>query len=901
MVRKGPAGLCDHPDTRPTRNHTLRLIKDFGRLALATLLAAGLSLPAAANGYRTGPAPDWVRPVEPDTTLPAPDDAPGGVHYLLTDLQLRNQPSGETAYTRFATRALDASGLGQVANIEIDFDPSFQTLTLHAVDVVRDGRRSSRLGKARVELLQREKELEARIFDGRVTAAIFLEDVRVGDIVDYAFSTEGSNPVFGGAAFGSIYLQWSVPVAHDHTRLMLAPGMTVQTRSENGAVEPRVQRLADGFLEYTWEQRDVPGQSGESDVPGWHDARPRVQWSQFRDWGEVVAWARPLYALPRTLGAELEEEIAGIAAREPTPTGRMLAALRFVQAEVRYLGVEVGINSHAPSPPDQVLARRFGDCKDKTVLLLAMLDRLGVTAAPALVHTGRTRGTATRLPSPTAFDHVLVRAEIDGRVAWLDPTRSAQPGGLDDIHQPDFGLALVVAPGSTGLVAMREPGWQPPLREVHLGFDARKGLDEPTELEVRTVLRGLAAESMRAELASKGSRRIGEDYLAYYAGFYPGLEPAQPLAVEDEPSANRISLVERYRIPAFWSEPGKDTRRTASLHGFDLLGELKLPPAGQRRAPLAVGHPVDFLQVTDLRLPEDWPVDETTEVVDDPAFRYVRRYERLERGHRIRITDRYTSRADHVEPGRVAEYAARMRQAREATGFELYWAPPADGAGAGVPDGIIAAVLTGFLWCLLLLAAAVAFFFYDPRPRPGPADPALAGLGGWLVLPLIGLVLTPMVVLVQVVPALDVYSGTQWQLLTTPGAAAYHPLWAPLLLADLCLSLSLLLLPPYVLLLMLLKRRSAPLAYILLLVGSLLAQGGILTGLAAIPSEEPLVAAADWAGVVRSAIAAAIWIPYFLVSRRVRATFVRGWRGAPQPPPVPGVIMAAPTEQEARP
>ena len=877
-----------------------------GRLAAFCLLLAALCVPAlAAPGYRTGPAPDWVRPLEPDAGRQAPEGATGGADYLLTDLQVRNEPGRELAYSRYATRVLDASGLGQAANIEIVFDPAYQSLTLHAIDVIRDGRRLPRLQDAQVELLQREKELEARIFDGRVTAAVFLADVRVGDIVDYAFTVEGGNPVFGGAVFGGVYTRWSVPVAHDHNRLLLAPGLSVQARSANGAVEPRVRVLADGYREYTWEQRDVPGVPGEADVPGWFDDRPHIQWSQFRGWGEVVDWALPLYRVPPRLGDELEAEIAGIARQAGTPGERLLAALRFVQSEVRYLGVEVGINSHAPSPPDQVLARRFGDCKDKTVLLLAMLDRLGVPAAAALVHTERGRGNAGRLPMPTAFDHVLVRAEVDGRVFWVDPTRDLQPGGLDDIHQPDFGLALVVAPGSDALVPMREAGWQPPVREVHLSFDAREGLDAPVALEVRTVARGLAAEHLRAQLAAKGSQQLGKDYHAYYAGFYAGLSVAAPLAVEDDASRNRLTLVERYQVPAFWSEPDAQARRTAVVHAADLLGEMVLPGAGERRAPLAVKHPVDYLQVTDLRLPSDWPLEETVDVVEDPAFRHERRYQRLERGHRIRITDRYTSRADHVEASRVPEYLARLRQARANTGFELYWDQPAAGGGSGGVDAWFNGIVffVALLWLCVVVAAGVLFFFFDPPPRRGPVDPKLAGLGGWLVLPIIGLVLAPVAALLKMIEGIEAYAPATWHYLTTPGAEGYHPLWAPLLLAELCLNLALLVLPWLVLLLVFTRRRSAPVAYIGLVASSLLVQTALAFLLLAIPAESATMAPGDWAALVRGWISAAIWVPYFLLSRRVRATFVRGWRNerAPAPPPLPGAIMSAPTPQESTP
>ncbi|MFX8207373.1 transglutaminase domain-containing protein, partial [Acinetobacter baumannii] len=85
------------------------------------------------------------------------------------------------------------------------------------------------------------------------------------------------------------------------------------------------------------------------------------------------------------------------------PEARLLAALRFVQREVRYLGIEMGANSHAPHPPETVLPRRYGDCKDKTLLTLTLLGRLGIPASPALVHTTERQAAAERLPTPWAF------------------------------------------------------------------------------------------------------------------------------------------------------------------------------------------------------------------------------------------------------------------------------------------------------------------------------------------------------------------------------------------------------------------------------------------------------------------------------------------------------------------
>ena len=97
-------------------------------------------------------------------------------------------------------------------------------------------------------------------------------------------------------------------------------------------------------------------------------------------------------------------------------------ALRFVQSDIRYVSISIGTNSHRPYAPAVVLHRRYGDCKDKSALLVTILRDLGINAKPVLVSVSYRKGFGDWLPSPKLFDHAIVRVELDGRQYWLDPT-----------------------------------------------------------------------------------------------------------------------------------------------------------------------------------------------------------------------------------------------------------------------------------------------------------------------------------------------------------------------------------------------------------------------------------------------------------------------------------------------
>jgi transglutaminase-like putative cysteine protease len=115
--------------------------------------------------------------------------------------------------------------------------------------------------------------------------------------------------------------------------------------------------------------------------------------------------------------------------RLPSPEDRVLAALRFVQDEVRYLGIESGISGFMPAAPNTVFARRFGDCKDKTLLLDTLLTALGVEAHPTLVNT-KLRRTIQQLRPAPVFDHAISQVVAGGRTYWLDATANYERGPL---------------------------------------------------------------------------------------------------------------------------------------------------------------------------------------------------------------------------------------------------------------------------------------------------------------------------------------------------------------------------------------------------------------------------------------------------------------------------------------
>lgn len=638
--------------------------------SLVLLLLWMTTLLANAAEYQVGAAPAWVEPLPVDLARQPASGKSSGEWNLLSDVQTRIEKTGRTNYYHYANKALDADGVHDIADISFVFDPSYEQLTIHAIRVLRDGQRIDKLAGARISVLQREKELEYRIYDGSKTVSVLLDDLRVGDVVEYAYSRRGINPVFGNRIAGGAELQWAVPVGQASIRLLVPAGRAIATQVMNSSLQAQVREI-DGYREYRWAQQDVPGLKVEHGAPSNYVPYARVRWSEFADWKAVVDWGLPLYRLDGKLGPALDAAVDNIRRTAATPEERARAVLQLVQANIRYLGVEVGTGSYAPSAPATVFQRRFGDCKDKALLVVAMLRELGVHAAPALVSTERREAVAAVLPAPQVFNHVVVRATINGRHYWLDPTTSPQGGDLEHMVQSDHGLALVLDEGETGLSKMAGLAGRN-RKQVRAVFDGREGPDKPMRYTITTVMHGVVADDVRDMIARRGVADTQSQYVNYYARQYPDIKAAAPLRYEDDLQHNQFTTVESYEIPEFWKRPEPNKRRQGYIRSSEIRSLLSTPDFLNRSAPLATNYPQEIEEVTDVLLAGEWKVKPEKVDINDPAFEFHHTTERGEGDVTYRLSDRLLWLKARVEPAEVRSYSANLDKAYDEVGLTLY-------------------------------------------------------------------------------------------------------------------------------------------------------------------------------------------------------------------------------------
>ncbi len=131
----------------------------------------------------------------------------------------------------------------------------------------------------------------------------------------------------------------------------------------------------------------------------------------FANWNEMGRWYANLIGSRVEASPEIKQQVNALTASETTTLEKMQTLATFVQRDVRYVGIELGIGGYQPHPAAEVFAHRYGDCKDKATLLRSMLREIGIDSYHVVIYTER--GAVTpKTPAHNGFNHVITAIEL---------------------------------------------------------------------------------------------------------------------------------------------------------------------------------------------------------------------------------------------------------------------------------------------------------------------------------------------------------------------------------------------------------------------------------------------------------------------------------------------------------
>ena len=564
-----------------------------------------LSVSAQANELPTSTTPEWVKTQTFEVATQRRDRVDGSVYMLVSNQNNYLLPK-PTFYSRYVTQAVNAEGVESNSQITIDFDPSYQEVVFHDITVWRDGKASDRMATTEVKRFKREEELEKLLYSGQETYYLVINDVKAGDVIDYSYSIAGLNPVFNGYVDNWIKLGWSVPVLKTYARILTPENQSfnVSRYGDSEHFESRVEKH-DGYTEYEFfDGRRAYSYLNEPDQPQWFIEYPYLNISNYQSWQEVVDWALPYYVID-SQGEQFNQAINELK-KETDTKQQIVAAIKLAQESIRYLGMENGIGSHAPRQPEQILQQGYGDCKDKTLLLTALLRAIVVEAHPALVSTAFRDHLMEQPSGHSAFNHVIVTFEFAGKQFWVDPTQTGLSDSLATLTQSELGYGLIIKPGQTKPTKINTTN----VNEVVTSstFDVKPHKDGTATLFVETTYKGKQADRMRRYLTANSIEQVMDEFEGYYNKHYDGISASERFGYTDDREKNELQMTESYGIEKMWYLNEEDDEQF-EVYADVIDSTIYLSEQKRRETPFYIGRPVKVVQTLVIDLPSEWTIE----------------------------------------------------------------------------------------------------------------------------------------------------------------------------------------------------------------------------------------------------------------------------------------------------
>jgi hypothetical protein len=404
---------------------------------------------------------------------------------------------------REAYKILRPSGR-DYGTVAVSFHPHRKVASLHGWCIPAQGKDYEVKDKEAAEVALPKIEASELISDVRAKL-LRIPAPDPGNIVGYEYEVEEQPLVLQD----EWEFQERSPVRESHYSLQLPPGWEFKASWLN---YPEVKPTQAGGNQWQWVVSDVKAIREEEDMPPLSGVAGEMivtffppggaAADVFATWREMGNWYQSLTSGRRDASAQIKEQVTALTASAPTPLQKMRALAQFVQHDIRYVAIELGIGGWQPHEAAEVFVHRYGDCKDKATLMSSMLREIGVDSYYVAINAER-GATAPDTPAHVGgLNHVIVAIKLPegvtdlaliatmqhprlGKLLFFDPTNDLTPlGQIGGYLQANYGL-LVTPEGGELVQLPKQPSAMNGIqRTAKLTLDAQGTLTGDVE-EVR--------------------------------------------------------------------------------------------------------------------------------------------------------------------------------------------------------------------------------------------------------------------------------------------------------------------------------------------------------------------------------------------------------------------------------
>jgi transglutaminase-like putative cysteine protease len=308
--------------------------------------------------------------------------------------------------TRYKVQSPEAikNGFGE---FQREYNPRFDKLKMEAVIVTPEGKR---IHHRKVQ--DKARSGDNAVYDDTRVVTLTLPRLTVGSTVELIVSHHNFKPRVHGQVEFIRQIELSVAVKNVHHSLTWPQGMDLSLVPLNG-LEPGKSTVQGGKHKQEWffqESDEIPE---ESHMPPMEQVTASLGVSYWKDWSQMDAFFAPVVEGSAKVTPPIQKLAEDIMAKSTSTADRIQEVFNYIDDNIRYVSMNLGQNGLTPHPAEETLKNRYGDCKDRAALAIAVLKALGVKAYPCLV-APELPDIDDRLPRWGYFNHMIAAVEFEG-------------------------------------------------------------------------------------------------------------------------------------------------------------------------------------------------------------------------------------------------------------------------------------------------------------------------------------------------------------------------------------------------------------------------------------------------------------------------------------------------------
>jgi hypothetical protein len=362
---------------------------------------------------------------------------------LLDEGSIKVNPDYSVTTTSHIIKKIQQEGGKKEGEIRVTYDQKREEVTaLEAYTIMPDGT------KLPYEKIQELNDSQDSVYSDTRTKVITMPNVVVGSILDYKVTTVLKKPIIENNFYGMFRISSSCPIKESHSELTAPKSMKLNIKYMNTEIKPKVLTSGDDVT-YVWTASNVDKDEAEESMPSHEEMFKAVAISTLNSWEQFSAWAWSLYEKNIKLSTEMKEKVKEVTAGKKTTPEKVQAIIQYIQDNFRYVSMNMDAHGYEPHPSDKIFSNKYGDCKDQTLLAVALLSQIGVKARPVFLSSQLILDRQDLIPMPTYFDHATLSLDLDGKKYYTDVLLKGYP--FEKIPTTLAGRgAVIIAPGQGG-------------------------------------------------------------------------------------------------------------------------------------------------------------------------------------------------------------------------------------------------------------------------------------------------------------------------------------------------------------------------------------------------------------------------------------------------------------------